>query len=361
MEVDAVVTWVDGGDRMHAEKRREWLARTNAPLLKKAAIPLRFSDYGELRYCLRSIRHHAPWVRTIFLVTDDQVPSFIDAKAAALLGLRIVDHRTVFRRCSQFLPTFNSCAIETMMWQIPGLSEHFLYFNDDTFLCRALKPRDFFRDDKVILRGRRVDWTTRITSNTHGRAQLRGAALTGADMQRGFIEAHVPHPVRRSVLKSLATRLPEEFSLNAARRFRDRHTFSPIAMHNADCIRQHKALLLRGSATTYITAKECLTRDGDYLRHRIAPVLEGRRIMFCINDLGTARSKVPEIDRMMEQIVGGPLLFEKDRLTAAGSAFRLYVRLRTMLRYCRPRRLRKLLDGKRFGQKTHQLQVDRAA
>jgi hypothetical protein len=35
---------------------------------------------------------------------------------------------------SPFLPTFSSPAIEANLHRIAGLSEHFLYFNDDVFL-----------------------------------------------------------------------------------------------------------------------------------------------------------------------------------------------------------------------------------
>lgn len=42
------------------------------------------------------------------------------------------------------LPTFSSPAIETHLHRIPGLSEKFLYFNDDTMLGSQVWPDDWF-------------------------------------------------------------------------------------------------------------------------------------------------------------------------------------------------------------------------
>lgn len=38
----------------------------------------RFEDNEELRYSLRSIERHAPWVRNIFIVTNGQIPSWLN-------------------------------------------------------------------------------------------------------------------------------------------------------------------------------------------------------------------------------------------------------------------------------------------
>lgn len=38
----------------------------------------RFEDNEELRYSLRSIERHAPWVRNVFIVTNGQIPSWLN-------------------------------------------------------------------------------------------------------------------------------------------------------------------------------------------------------------------------------------------------------------------------------------------
>jgi hypothetical protein len=159
--IDVVVAWVNGRDPKHRAKRKRYLADPGADTKPERAATdeRRFSDNDEIRFCLRSIRNHAPWVRTIWLVTDDQVPAAIDRRRAEQHNIRIVDHREIFRGNEQLLPTFNSLAIETMLWRIEGLADRFLYFNDDMMLVGPVEPTDFFSNDgKVNLRGRWNNW-----------------------------------------------------------------------------------------------------------------------------------------------------------------------------------------------------------
>lgn len=66
--IDVVMPWVDGNDPEHrASLARHW---PKQPWLRPA--PYRFRENGELRYALRSIHFHLPWVRTIHLVTNGQ-------------------------------------------------------------------------------------------------------------------------------------------------------------------------------------------------------------------------------------------------------------------------------------------------
>ena len=44
----------------------------------------------------------------------------------------------------EYLPTFNSAAIELNLHRIEGLSENFVFFNDDMYLIQDVKPDDFF-------------------------------------------------------------------------------------------------------------------------------------------------------------------------------------------------------------------------
>ena len=144
--VDVVVAWVDGRDRKHRAKRRRYLADPGGDTKPErvAVSAQRFSVNDEIRYCLRSIHNYAPWVRTVWLVTDDQVPASIARRRAERYNIRIVDHREIFRGYEQLLPTFNSFAIETMLWRIEGLADRFLYFNDDMMPVGPVKPADFF-------------------------------------------------------------------------------------------------------------------------------------------------------------------------------------------------------------------------
>lgn len=154
--VDVVYTWVNGTDpRWKREKEfwhKHWIASlTGQPLPKwdddtskikgkdDSNSDNRFRDNEELRYSLRSLEKYAPWVRHIYVVTDGQIPAWLDIESPRI---SIVAHRDIFQDKTH-LPVFSSPAIEWSLDNIPGLSEWFLYFNDDVFLGSHVHPEDF--------------------------------------------------------------------------------------------------------------------------------------------------------------------------------------------------------------------------
>jgi len=145
MEIDAVVTWVDCSDQDWFNKFIENARKVGN---KKSPNFRRFGNFGELELCLRSIRKFAPWIRTIFLLTDDQRPSWLSDQIMTDLGIKLVFHRDVLPSDVVKLPTFNSSVIEANLHRIPDLSENFLYFNDDTCLGRPINKSDFIADSK---------------------------------------------------------------------------------------------------------------------------------------------------------------------------------------------------------------------
>lgn len=104
----------------------------------------RFEDNEELRYSLRSIEKHAPWVRNIFIVTNGQIPSWLNLDNPRV---KIVTHQDVFRNLSH-LPTFSSPAIESHIHRIEGLSQKFIYLNDDVMFGKDVWPDDFYSHSK---------------------------------------------------------------------------------------------------------------------------------------------------------------------------------------------------------------------
>eukprot|EP00761_Pharyngomonas_kirbyi_P008314 gb/GECH01008325.1/.p1 GENE.gb/GECH01008325.1/~~gb/GECH01008325.1/.p1 ORF type:complete len:408 (+),score=50.15 gb/GECH01008325.1/:1-1224(+) len=134
-QIDVVYTYVNGSDPYHINKRFQ---RSG----KKRKDTARYRDVDQLRYSLRSVHQNAPWVRHIWIVTDDQVPEWLQT---ANPHVTVMDHTTIFRsRPHSALPTFNSNAIELNLHHIPGLAECFIYMNDDMFLGRRSEPEDFW-------------------------------------------------------------------------------------------------------------------------------------------------------------------------------------------------------------------------
>ncbi|MBQ1770769.1 MAG: hypothetical protein II000_02330 [Clostridia bacterium] len=98
----------------------------------------RFRDNKELMYSLRSVEKYAPWIRNIFIVSNSSMPAWLNTDHPKL---HIISHETIMPADS--LPCFNSYVIESYLHRIPGLSEIFLYANDDMFFGNHVSP-DFF-------------------------------------------------------------------------------------------------------------------------------------------------------------------------------------------------------------------------
>ncbi len=223
--IDAVYTWVDGSDPAWRERKRAALAALGdegARLHESATSDVRYKSRDELRYSLRSLERFAPFVRKVYLVSAGQVPDWLRVDHP---DLELVFHEDLFPDASH-LPTFCSRAIECHLHRIPGLSERFLYFNDDVMLARPVKPADFFDDRgrcRVYL-GRKVVWDPTSPSydvpvNTAARnsSRLLEAAF-GYRIDRR--PDHVPYALRKSVLEEVWKRFPDELDALSAQPFR---------------------------------------------------------------------------------------------------------------------------------------------
>ena len=143
MKIDLVYLWVDGSDPVWQAKKRS-LSEPGVAVSQNNVdddCEGRYADNDELKFSLRSANQYAPWINKIFIVTDNQVPKWLDVSHPKI---RVVDHSEILPR--EILPTFNSVTIEHGLWRIPGLSEHFLYANDDMFFNREVSPSDFFTE-----------------------------------------------------------------------------------------------------------------------------------------------------------------------------------------------------------------------
>ena len=137
--IDFVVTWVDDSDpEWLAEKRR--YADPGASADNDGVT--RYRNWGLMPYWFRGVEKFAPWVNKVYFVTCGQRPAWLNTDHPKLV---CVDHRDYVP--AEALPLFNSNAIEINMHEIPGLSDNFVYFNDDFFIIGPLAEKDFFIDD----------------------------------------------------------------------------------------------------------------------------------------------------------------------------------------------------------------------
>lgn len=257
MKIDAVITWVDGNDPEHKSKR----LRYGPPSLfkvKDIAASTRYTSVGEIFWCVASLNRFAPWLNKIYIVTDSQDPGLDDFMTAnfpdGFIPMEIVDHKVIFKGYENFLPTFNSISLETMTWRIPGLSDHFIEFNDDLMLTAPVLPQDFFTSDgKVICY---ADWNsvhlTKLTRllkprkfgvvpvTTKG-SHLNGARLAGGRFRFLRLE-HCQKALRRDFYEDYFRDHEEELIRNISHRFRSADQFTPQVLQymtlyqNGHCI-----------------------------------------------------------------------------------------------------------------------------
>lgn len=132
-DVDFVVTWVDGNDPVWQAEKSKYSGSTSGNGV------CRYRDWITFRYWFRAVEKYAPWVRRVYLVTYGHVPEWLNIESDKL---KVVTHKEFIPNI--YLPTFSSIPIELNLHRIEGLSDNFVYFNDDVFLSRPVKKTDFF-------------------------------------------------------------------------------------------------------------------------------------------------------------------------------------------------------------------------
>ncbi|WP_350269471.1 stealth family protein [Brevibacterium sp. CBA3109] len=236
--IDIVYTWVDGSDP-------KWRARMNNTRDKvdqgttepSSVSESRFTSREELKFSLRSLEYYASWVRRIFIVTDQQIPEWLNTDHPKIT---VVDHRDIFSDTG-VLPVFNSHAIESQLHHIPGLAEHYLYLNDDCFFLRPTRPELFFTANGLSKHFRSIvpidveGWGPRdlpiISAAKQGRHHL--LSRYGRTVTHRF--KHTPHSQLRSVLETMESEEPELFARVAASPFRSPEDVSiPSSLHHFD-------------------------------------------------------------------------------------------------------------------------------
>lgn len=240
--IDLVYTWVDGSSPDHARARHHWAIQLGADPIE-AMSRQRFIDHGELRLSLRSVERYLPWIRHVFIVTNGQTPHWLDTNHPKV---SVIHHEAIFSD-SACLPTFNSHAIEFQLHRIPGLSEHFLYCNDDMFLSSACSKEDFFTfsssDPGRALPNLQLSCfilpaclytrhRQRHRLHWH-RAWNNLQVLLEHDFHPHRVRNHLLHqvtPLKKTCLELAATLYPDLYASISASRFRSLRDVPPIGL-----------------------------------------------------------------------------------------------------------------------------------
>lgn len=239
-EIDFVILWVNGAD---SEWQEAFNRHAENPGDKRQC---RYRDWDILRYIFRGFETFTPWVRKIHLVTCGHLPSWLNVNHQKL---EIVNHKDFLDEKN--LPVFNCNPIEVNLHKIKGLSEKFVYFNDDTFLCKPITEDYFFKNslprDMFVFNAIFMDTISHIRLNDilivnslfskrevlrknylklfnlrYGLHQIRTVLLLPWPQITGFYDTHQPQPFLKSTFQEVWTCATQILEKTSKSRFRSR-------------------------------------------------------------------------------------------------------------------------------------------
>lgn len=298
--VDVVYTWVDGADPGWNADREQRLAgvtgdAAHTAQTRESSGQARYLDRDELRYSLRSIHLFAPWARRIHLVTAGQVPAWLDVDHPRV---NLVHHRDLLP--AEALPTFNSHAIETGLHRIEGLSEQFVYFNDDFLLARPVPPERFFSpsgQNAVFPSPSVIGLSDLPEAPPYLRAAWNNRALLaerfGATITHHL--AHAPYAHRVSVVEAVHQAFPEALAATARSPFRagtDVSTLSSLAQHLG---------LLTGESYLSTADLAYVNLSNADVDRQLEEVLERRQDFICLGDHHDHALRATVLDRLLAE------------------------------------------------------------
>lgn len=294
-KIDLVYLWCDGSDE-------SWLAKKNKYAAAEGMIhsagneKCRFVNNDELKYSLRSVARFAPWVNNIFIVTDHQVPQWLDTSHPQI---HMVSHEDIMP--ADALPTFNSTAIECCLHSISGLSEYFIFANDDMLFGAPTEPSFFFtKEGKPVIRLKKC--------NFKKYSQYNRKLLNAIELIRekyGYNIGAEPHhnidAYRKSLNAEVAEIFAPQYTSAIYSRFRkdeniQRHLISLYALAEGKGvlkmvkvkIKKSRAALLKAGICRFLFPSSC-RKDSGYLCNLTAADVKTvpdllLPHLFCIND-----------------------------------------------------------------------------
>lgn len=141
-KIDLVYTWVDDQFEGYQSLLNKYSKN------KHDTNPNRTRDNLQiLKYSLRSVADFLPWINNIYIVScRPQIPEWLNTDHPQI---KIVHHDEIMS--TDLLPTFNSFSIVSHLHHIRGLSERFLYYEDDYLVARPFTLSSFISENNKPL------------------------------------------------------------------------------------------------------------------------------------------------------------------------------------------------------------------
>ncbi len=238
-QIDIVIPWVDGNDPEYKAKLGKY--RSSVSEHEDVGGKSRYDSIGELYYCLKSIFLYASFVRKIFIVTDGQTPDLegeiTELSVQKRIPIEITDHKDIFKGYEEYLPVFNSRAIETVIWRIPDLSERFILMNDDFMFINPVTPDDFYDSEKTYCYAtvrstlrQKAARAIRCRKNGHKPVIFEDSMLRAVELTEGgavFLNlGHTPRPLRKSFYENFYADSDALLKANIRSKFREADQFN---------------------------------------------------------------------------------------------------------------------------------------
>ena len=310
--IDAVITWVNGDDPEWKSEKEFYsnlhlVNDSNNNTESRANEDERFRNRNELKYLLRSIEMFAPFIRKIFIVTCGQTPEWLNIDNDRIV---LVNHNEIYKD-KEALPVFNSSSIETQLHHIEGLSEHFIYFNDDFMLTDFCVPNDFFFANGIM---KYFPSDTRVfesdiddSREEYLIADRNAISLIKEDFGKSGndVMLHCPYPSRKSILSLLEDRFESEFAKCAKERFRSKNDLRPIAFM------QYHYGFLKGLAIPSSLTHRYLALYKDTIDRQFNGVFVTRKYKtICINDVAVPTERLSAVNELTIQFLESYFPFE---------------------------------------------------
>jgi hypothetical protein len=305
VDIDLVYTWVNGNDPAW---RQKFTHHKKSDTHQDATAKGRFFDNDELRFSLRSVEAFAGWVRKIFIVTDHQVPEWLNPNHPKIT---VVDHSAIIPK--RYLPTFNANVIEWHLHNIPDLSEYFLLANDDFFFGRSVAPDFFFNEQGTPIafakhwRPQSQDLYGRFIQNTADYAVQR------LDHPLLFLFAHITTPYRKSFIQEVFALFQDVLETTLYNRFRSENDLNRLLIEIYDHAKGRRILRFGDrNLLEKITRKYRAVNLSDNFRFKLQLLKWLRYPLFCVNDTEDTTDEARQIARrFLESYFPDKSAFEK--------------------------------------------------
>jgi hypothetical protein len=301
--IDIVYLWVDGSDPQWQANRSAAQQRSTGDdaRARHGDVAGRYRDNGELRYNLRALQRFFPQHGTVHIVTDAQRPAWLRAGP----GVNVIDHRDLIPAGA--LPVFDSGHIETYLHHIPGLSERYVYLNDDVFLGAPFDPAWWFSTAGVAVFKEAGLLPDYAATQSHESALVNASLLSRAWLSARDplyrhvprIFSHSPRPMLVSAMLELEREAPELFGSVRSTVFRSWSVPPLIPDLVPRWMLHDRRAVVREGDSMYVAsgAADAAAQFAELIARF------GKLDYFCINDTSDeAASDAPQLQRIAKTL-----------------------------------------------------------